>query len=255
MNKFTTKDMMLFTASLLLLASFVFVIWYMFQPIWYKNIKAEVTNQPYARTISVSGEGEVTSKPDMAVVNLSVVSQGGSVKAVTEDGNQKMGQVIAAVKNLGVSDDDVKTTSYDLRPEYRYPENQKAQIAGYTLSQNLMVKVRDLSKVEDVVDKGVSAGSNQVGQLSFEIDDDSKQRDEAREEAFGKAREKAEAMAKAAGVKLGRVVTFYESNDLYSPSPVYYERSAVAMDMAVAPSIEAGSQETKVTVNVTYEIE
>lgn len=255
MSKLSVKDMMYFTASLLLLASFVFVIWFMFQPSWFKNVKAEVTSQPYARTITIQGEGEVTSKPDIAVVNLSVVAQGGSVKTVTESGNKQMNDVIKVVKDLGVADDDIKTTNYSLNPEYRYPENQKAQIAGYRLTQTLIVKVRDLAKVEDVVDQGVTAGANQIGQLSFEIDDDSEQKNAAREEAFADARTKAEDMAKAAGVKLGRVVTFSESGDYYAPSPVYYERSMVMAEDLAAPAIESGSQDTKVNVSVTYEIE
>ena len=242
--------------GLFFLAGAIFLVWMIFQPSWFKNVKAEVTSQPYARTISVSGEGEVTSKPDVAVVNLAVVSQGGSVKVVTEDGNKKMGQIVDVVKKLGVSEDDIKTTSYNLYPEYAYPENRKAVIAGYNLNQNVQVKVRDLTKVEDVLDQGVAAGSNQVGQISFEIDDDSIQRNEARDEAFADARKKAESMAGAAGVKVGRVITFSESGDFAQP---YYARAEmVSYDMegvTSAPSIEPGSQETKITVNVTYEIE
>jgi len=128
--------------TLFLLVLTLFVIWQLFQPQWYKNVKAEVTNQPYARTISVSGEGEVNAKPDIAVVNLSVVVQGNTVSQVSNDGNQKMNQVVAAVKALGVEAKDVKTTAYNLRPDYRYPENQKPQISGYTLDQTLTVKMR-----------------------------------------------------------------------------------------------------------------
>jgi len=105
------------------------------------------------------------------------------------------------------------------------------------------------------VDKAVTSGANQVGQLTFSIDDDSSQSAEARDSAFAKAREKAESMAKAAGVKLGRVVTFNESNDYHYPTPMYYQMDAMKSEVASAPAIEAGSQDVKVTVNVTYEIE
>lgn len=238
------------------LAAAICFVWFMFQPSWFKNIKAEVTEQPYARTITVNGEGEVTAKPDVAVVNLSVVAQGNSVSDVTQDGNERMNKVITAVKGLGVSENDVKTVSYNLRPEYKYPENQKAFIAGYKLDQTLQVKVRDLSKVEDVVDQGVQAGSNQIGQLNFEIDDDSQLRAQAREEAFADSRMKAEAMAKAAGVSLGRVITFSEGADYNYPQPVYARADyAMAEEAAMAPSIETGSQDVKVTMSVTYEIE
>lgn len=238
------------------LAAAVFAVWFIFQPAWFKNLKAEVTEQPYARTITVSGEGKVTAKPDVAVVDLSVVAQGMTVKDVTQSGNERMNKVLSAVKALGVADDDLKTVSYSLYPEYKYPENQKAFIAGYRLDQTLRVKVRDLAKVEDVVDKGVAAGSNQIGQLSFEIDDDSELKADAREIAFKKARDKAESMAASAGVKLGRVITFSEGGDYGYPQPVY-ARSEMAYDMAgsVASPIEAGSQEVIVNMSVTYEIE
>lgn len=238
------------------LAGAVFLVWFLFQPSWFKNLKAEVTEQPYARTITVSGEGEVTAKPDVAVVELSVVAQGTSVKDVTQSGNERMNKVISEVKGLGVSEDDIKTVSYSLYPEYKYPENEKAFIAGYRLDQSLRVKIRDLTKVEDVVDKGVQAGANQVGQLSFEIDDDTVLRGQAREIAFQKAREKAESMVKAAGVNLGRVITFSEGGDYGYPQPVY-ARAEMAYDMeqSVAAPIEAGSQDIIVTMSVTYAIE
>lgn len=256
--KFTQREFSSIAKGAFFIIFSLFLVWFILQPSWFKNVKAEITNQPYARTITVSGEGEVTSKPDVAVVNLSVVAQGKTVKTVTEDGNKRMGQITNAVKNLGVSEDDMKTTSYNLNPEYVYPENRKAVIAGYRLSQNLRVKVRDLAKVEEVLDDAVLQGANQVGQISFEIDDDSVQRDEARNEAFADAREKAEKMTRAAGVGLGRVVTFNEDRG-YDPQP-YYARAemAVSYDMAEEapmPAIEPGSQETKVIVSVTYEIE
>jgi uncharacterized protein len=241
--------------AIFFIAASIFLISMLFQPPWFKNVKAEITQQPYARTISVTGEGEVISRPDTAVVNLSVVAEGSTVKAVTQNGNEKMNKVVAAVKGLGVKADDIKTINYNLRPQYRYPENQKPQISGYELEQSFMVKVRDLTKVEDVVDKGVLAGANQVGQLSFEIDDDSKEKSAARLQAFTDARNKAEAMAKAAGVKIGRVVTFIESSNYMPPMP-YPERSLMKMEMdSSMPAIEPGSHETKINVTVTYEIE
>lgn len=235
-----------------------FLVWFSTQPSVWKDFNVQFTEQPYARSITVTGEGELTVKPDVAVVNLSVMEQGGTVKEVTAKGNEKMNKVVSFLKGLGVSEDDIKTTNYWLNPEYRYPkEGGKPQIVGYSLNQNVRVKVRDLTKVEEVIDGAVKAGVNQTGQLSFEIDDDSQQRAEARKEAFADARAKAEAMALAAGVKLGRVVTFSESGGIEPPIP-YYARTAV-MDMAVeaapAPAIEPGSEDVTVMVNVTYEIE
>jgi uncharacterized protein YggE len=243
-------------AGLFFLAVTGMVVWQITGPSWFKNIKAEITNQPYARTVTVDGEGKVTAKPDIAMLNLSVVSQGKTVKQVTLDGNEKMTLIINEVKKLGVEDKDVQTSSYNLYPDYAYPENQSPQIKSYSLNQGIAVKVRKLDTVDDVLDAAMKAGANQVGQLSFDIDEDSALKKEARDMAFKKAREKAEQMASAAGVKIGRVITFSEG---YSPAvPIYpqYDMAYAAKnEMAPAPSIEPGSKELTVTVSVTYEIE
>lgn len=235
-----------------------FLIWFATQPSMFKDFDLEVTQQPHARIITVSGEGELTVKPDIAVVNLSVVEQGKTVGDVTKKGNEKMNSVVSFLKGLGIAEEDLKTTNYWLNPDYRYPKDGgKPQIVGYTLNQNVRVKVRDLTKVEAVIDGAVKAGINQTGQLAFEIDDDSEARAEAREEAFKDAREKAEVMAAAAGVKLGRVVTFSEGGGYYEP-PIAYGRTAdfaVSEAASIAPSIEPGSEDVTVNVSVTYEIE
>jgi len=251
------KKFIMVCAGLFFLAITALVVWQIAGPSWFKNIKAEITNQPYARTITIDGEGKVTAKPDIALINLSVVSQGSTVKQVTLDGNQKMTEVINAVKALGVDAKDVMTSSYNLYPDYAYPENQQPQIKGYSLTQGIAVKVRKLDTVDDVLDVGIKSGANQVGQLSFDIDEDSALKKEARDMAFKKAREKADQMASAAGVSIGRVITFSEG---YSApvTPMYrqYDMAyATSAEMAPAPSIEPGSKELVVTVSVTYEIQ
>jgi uncharacterized protein YggE len=169
-----------------------------------------------------------------------------------------MTAVIDAVKKLGVDSKDVTTSSYNLYPQYVYPDNKTPQLSGYSLEQGITVKVRDLTKVDDVLDESTKTGANQVGQLTFDIDDASSIKKEARTVAFTKAKEKAQEMASAAGVSLGRVVTFSEGYQ-QAPVPMY---ANYAMDMKMesagagpAPSIEPGSKELIVDVSVTYEIQ
>lgn len=226
---------------------------------WYKNIKMEVTEQPNARVVSVSAEGKITAKPDIAILNFSVVTQATTVKDVTRQGNEKMTKVIAALKALKIDAKDIRTSQYNLQPEYRYDNTGRPPtITGYRLDQQVTVKVRNLEMVETALQNGLDAGANQLGQLSFDIDDPSALKAEAREKAFDTAREKAESMAKAAGVRLGRVVTFSE-NEGYMPI-AYANYRMEAKDMAVAqaapaPTIESGSQELSINVTITYEIE
>jgi len=251
------KKLLMYTASLLLAAMAVCIVYSLFQPTWFKNIKAEITSQPYARTITVSADGKIVTKPDIALINLSVVAQSKTVKDVTKEGNTKMTQVIDAVKKLGVESKDITSSQYNLYPVYAYPENQSPKITGYSLTQEILVKVRDLNIVDDVLDTGITAGANQIGQLTFDIDDPAIVKKQAREKAFATAKEKAQEMAAAAGVKLGRVVTFSEGDNYYPPVYANYSMKAMSADSAAvpAPSIEPGSKEVNLNVSVTYEIE
>lgn len=233
---------------------------------WFENIKAEVTSQPYARTITVTGEGKITAKPDLARVSLSVVSTGATVDAVSTDNNQKMAAISQEIKNLGIKAEDIQTSQYNLYPQYDYNNpiymedgvrTEAPRILGYNLSQSLDVKIRDLTLIDQVLDKGTAAGANQVGALSFEIDDDGALKQDARDQAFQVAREKADKMAKAAGVRIGRVVTFSEGFGDVMPVYANFSRDMMAESSAVgmSPSVEVGSQELAINVSVTYEIE
>lgn len=258
MEKSFPKQLLMYTASLLLMAMAVCIVYSLFQPRWFKNIKAEVTSQPYARTITVTAEGKIVTKPDIALIDLSVVTQSKTVKDVTTEGNTKMTQVIDAVKKLGVDSKDITSSQYNLYPVYVYPDRQSPKITGYSLTQDIQVKIRDLTKVDDVLDAGIGAGANQIGQLTFDIDDPAAVKKQAREKAFVTAKEKAKEMADAAGVKLGRVVTFSEGDNYYPPVYANYSmESAKMMDGGgvPAPSIEPGSKEVNLNVSVTYEIE
>lgn len=257
------KCLVKLTASLLFLMLAICVGMQMWGNPWYKNIRAEFTAQPYARTISVEGEGKIVVQPDIAKVDLSVTSVGKTVKEVTDDGNKKMNAVRDEMKNLGIKAEDMKTSQYNLYPQYDYNTvidrsgiAKPAAIIGYNLTQTLSLKIRDLGLTDQVLDKSITAGANQVGQLTFDLDDASQIKIKARQEAFQKAREKAQQMASAAGVNLGKVVTFSEGSSGGIVMPyANFTMKAMSADAAVAPSVEAGSQELMVNVSVTYEIE
>lgn len=258
MNKDISAKILRYAGSLFLLAAAAVMIWQMTGSSWFKNIKAEITNQPYARTITVSGDGKISAKPDIANVSLSVVSKGLTVKQVTTDNNTKMNKVLAAVKDLGIDSKDITTSQYSLYPDYDYTSTSGVnKIIGYSLTQEITIKIRDLSKVDDVLDTGIKSGANQVGSLSFDIDDTGAVKKQARQMAFEKAKQKAQEMSDQAGVRLGRVVTFTEESPSYPMPYVNYamESKSVGVSAAPAPSIEPGSKELTMSVSVTYEIE
>jgi uncharacterized protein YggE len=210
-----------------------------------------------ARTVTVSAEGKTTVTPDIATLSFSVVSEGRDPGRLSGDNTKKMNAAIDFMKMQGVEAKDIKTAGYNLSPRYEYDEDRRTTfISGYTLSQTVMVKVRDFSKIGAMLGALPGLGINQIGSLSFDIEDQDVFLNAAREEAFAKARAKAKAMAKQNGARIKRVVTFSESQGGYYPRPVFEAYGKGAADLAAvpAPSIEPGSQEVTVNVTVVYEI-
>ena len=208
-----------------------------------------------AKTINVSAEGKVTVSPDIAKLSFSVVSEGANSKLLAENNNKKMNAAIDFAKSQGIEEKDIKTTEYNLSPRYEYDEKtKKTFISGYTLTQTVLVKVRDLNKVAEVLGGLPALGINQISSISFDIDEPEKYLSEARNQAFDKVKEKAKAMAEKNGVKLGQVINFYE----YQSTPYYQNVRALGMGGAEAvqplPQIQPGSQEVTIQVSVTYEI-
>ena len=219
----------------------------------------ELTFNP-SRTITVSGEGKAVAVPDIARISFSVVTEGKDPQSVQQENVNKMNAAIDYVKTQGIDAKDIKTSQYSLYPRYDYQVKPLGTagtpfIVGYTMTQTVALKVRDFTKVANILARLPEFGINQVDAVQFAVDDEDAYLNEARAEAFGKARAKAEAMAKANGVSISKVVTFNESFG-GGPIPVFYK--ALEADgrggVAPAPSLEPGSQEVTVQVSVTYAI-
>ena len=204
------------------------------------------------RTITLSAQGEATVAPDTARFTASVITRGSNPKVVQGDNAELMNAFIDYLKGEGVEEGDIKTSGYNLFPRYNYIDGRQI-VAGYELNQSLQVTVRDIAKAGELLSGAVDNGANQVSSIQFFVDDTDVFKKNARQEAFDKAREKAEEMAKQAGVKIGKVVSFSESSSGYQP-PIYFERSMGIGGGGGSPTVEPGSQDIIVTVTVTYEI-
>ncbi len=216
------------------------------------SISSVVTNK--TDTFSVSGEGKVTMIPDIAVVNVGVTAQGATVTQVQKDINTKMNAITDGVKRQGVEAKDIKTSSYTISPTYDYSTSTN-RITGYQANANLTVKVRKIDSANAVIDAATAAGANEVGGITFDVDDKTKAENQAREEAVKDAKSKAEAAALAAGFKLGRIINYSEGGGA-APRPVMYD-AALSLPKAGggAPTqVEPGSSEIIVSVTLSYEI-
>ena len=207
---------------------------------------------------SVSATGKIYAKPDIA--NLTIGFQTETKKtaalAVAEN-SDKMNKIIAALKVLGIEEKDLKTTNYTLNPIYNWTQNKGQELQGYQVGQNVTIKVRDLDKIGKAIASTAEQGANQVGNISFTIDDEEELRTEARKQAINQAKEKALAIVLESGIKLGKIVNVYE-NQIYYPMPMA-DKSDMAYGMGggneiSAPGIEAGENEVRVEVSVVYEV-
>jgi len=207
-------------------------------------------------TITIDGEGKVTAIPDIAEISLGIQTDKATVASAQKENTDKMNKIIAELKGTGIEAKDIQTTNYSIYPRYDWNEG-KQTLLGYTVSQNVTVKIRNLDKIGDIVDKAGSLGANQVSSLSFTIDEPEVIKQQAREKALVNAKEKAEALAKVAGVRLGKLVSFTESaTPVY---PVYRDYATKSLDAGVAesapaPTVEPGSQDVIINVMVTYEV-
>lgn len=208
-------------------------------------------------TISMSAEGKVSSTPDLAMINVGVVSSGKTAKQVTDDMSAKANKIIDFVKLQGIDPKDITTSNYSVYPSYDY-QNGNNTINGYQGSESISIKVHGVDKsttqLGKVLEGAVTSGSNQIQGISFGFEDADNLRQTARKQAIEKAKQKAQELADATGLRLGRIVSISENN-YASPTPMPYGLGMGGSDVkSIAPQIETGSQEITATVNVTFEV-
>ena len=156
-------------------------------------------------TITISGEGKVTAIPDIAQISLGLRTESKQVDTAQRENTEKMNNIISTLGKLGVGKEDIKTSNYNISPRYDYNRDTgKQTLRGYEVSQSVTVKIRDLESVGAVIESSASLGANQVGGLSFTIDEPEELRQEARIKALENATAKAKTLAKVAGVKIGK---------------------------------------------------
>ncbi|MDI7860945.1 SIMPL domain-containing protein [Rhizobiaceae bacterium n13] len=210
--------------------------------------------------ITVSGEGEASVAPDMAIVTLGVVRQAKTAREALDDNNKAMAEVLKQLKANGIADRDLQTSGFGIAPQYNYPTDKNGQpmppeLVGYQVTNTLTVRLRDMEKLGALLDTSVSLGINQGGDIRFTNDKPEATVTEARKAAVASALAKAKTLSEAAGVKLGPIVRITETPDRPQPVPVY--RAAVAKEMSDggAVPIAGGENSYNVNVIVTFRLE
>lgn len=220
---------------------------------------ATANANPAQDRFSVTGSGVVYAKADVANLTIGLKTEAKKTAAeATSENTQTMNEIVKELKGLDVAEKDIKTTNYRLNPVYNWTQARGQELKGYEVSQNVTIKIRDLDSIGDIIAATTEKGANQIGNVSFTIDDEYELKSQARELAITKAKEKAKEIAKQSGMKLGDVKSFYE-NQNYQPRYDYANAKMEAIGMGggggiEAPSIEAGQNEVRVEVTLTYEV-
>ncbi|MDX1688800.1 MAG: SIMPL domain-containing protein [Candidatus Promineifilaceae bacterium] len=209
------------------------------------------------RTITVSGQGRVSARPDIAIVRIGVETEADTATAALDENSVRMSGVISATLDAGVNREDVQTEGLSLRPIYQQGDREPGgeegppELVGYRASNVVSVTVRDLDELGALLDAAVEAGGNTIQGIRFEISDNEELRSSAREAAMNDAIAKAEQLTQLAGAELGEVLTIEEVGG-EAPSPVRFAETEQAASAAVP--VEPGQQEIQVNLRVTWRI-
>lgn len=204
--------------------------------------------------LDLQARGESRVVPDIAVVSAGVLTQSVDAGVAMRENAARMAKVLAALKAAGIADKDMQTQSVSLQPQYRYANNEVPVITGYQANNMLTVRFRDIGKAGAVLDALVKNGANQINGPSLTVDNPEAAQDAARLAAMKTLRTRAELYAKAAGLKVGRIIQLSESIEyIGGPQPMMM-RAAMADAPEAKTSIAAGEQGIGITVNAVFEL-
>ncbi|HNP79235.1 MAG TPA: SIMPL domain-containing protein [Candidatus Pacearchaeota archaeon] len=212
--------------------------------------------------ITVSKKGTVYATPNLVKVSFSIITEEKEVGDALKNNSQKSSAVIETLKAQGVGESDIKTTYYNVYPLYEWRKVDSADmystgtrvLVGYEARQTIEAKIRDVTKVSDIIDASVNAGANEVSGLSFIVENEENFKTQARTKAIIDARNEASQTAKTLGVKLGDIVSFTESTYVPYDYLKLASSSVEGMGSADSSSIATGENKIEVTVNITFEI-
>lgn len=228
-------------------------------------------NPTEIRQLNVSGEGRVSAKPDTAVFTASVITSAKKVGDAQRMNTERSNTIVAYLKKSGIPEKDLRSINYSVNPQYSssypfippppcYPPSEicpvqrPPEIVSYQVNNALEIKVRDLTKLDDLLSGVVTNGANEVGSVSFRIDDKEKVHAEAREKAIVNAKVKAKELARQLGVRLTKLIAYNSGSDpIYNDDRIPFGKGgAFGAEVTSAPQIQPGEQEVVSNVTLTY---
>jgi uncharacterized protein YggE len=210
---------------------------------------------PRLPSVTANGEAVITVEPDQAQIDIGVVTQARNAPEAAKENAEKLARVMSEVKKFLGKGDEVKTASYSLNPNYRYPQGGKPEIVGYTATNVLHIKTGALENVGKLIDAAMQSGANTIQRLVFTLKDEQSAQLQALRLASVKAKAKAEEMANALGLKIVKVLSVTEGERGVRPIVMPQARTTQMEATAAAPTpVEAGTIEVRSSVSLTAEV-
>lgn len=210
---------------------------------------APLAAQAAEKLVTVTGQATIAVAPDTVVIRIGVTSDGKTAKEASAANAKRMTAVLAAIKDAGVPERDMRTSRLSLQPQYDPSKHGAARLLGFRVTNQITIKLHDIARLPAVLDRAIAAGANEMSGIEFMVSEQSRLLDQARDDAIADAHRKAELYARAAGAKLGRVVAITEER---APTP---RRPFTAMrGSADAVPIVPGELTLRATVSVSYEL-
>ena len=212
----------------------------------------EVCREP--KVVKTTGTAELKVTPDRATVQLGVEHQSATAKYAKAEVASTSRKILAALKELNIEDKDIQTAYLYLEPMIDYRKGLR--ITNFTAEQSLSITVRDLSKLDTVMDAVISAGANHIGGIEYQSSDLRRYKDQARDAAAQAAREKAEALAKALGNQIGKTYSVEEvpqTEGFYGPVAGMMANTSLE-DKSRGPSTAPGQLTVKASVVVSFDL-
>jgi uncharacterized protein len=214
---------------------------------------------PKPATLRMGGEGDVSVAPTLARISGGVVSSAETAADALAANNKAMTGVVDAFKKQGIEPKDISTSNFSVEPQYVYEDENNRRtrppkIVGYEVRNTVNVTIRDLKKLGSVLDVTVSSGANNIGNISFDVENASKLQDDARRKAFEDAHRKAQLYADAAKLKLGRVMSITENTSGAVPMRPRMMMEAMKAAAPQSTPIEQGELNLNTQVEVEWEL-
>jgi len=232
------------------------------------------SDTPAMHVITVTGEGEVFAKPDVAEFTFSIIEERQSVAEANNAVAEKEKQAVDMLKEKGIEEDDIKTMGYNVYPRYEYQtrttsspvlynegiatyaQGNERVLVGYEVRETIQVRSNDTQKAGELISALGEIGVQNLSGLTFTVDDEDSKMNEARGKAIEDAQSKAKELADQLGVKLVRIVNFGENQGYYPMA--YAMKGGLGMggatDESVAPTVPVGENQFIQSVSITYEI-